>query len=184
MTENKRIRQAAVLMVPQNLDEAANFLFLMAEEERTIIKTLADINRQIEELKAQAVKETKPNEKKINRLIHGLFIFAESHRQELTKNNQRKSVPLVSGSFGWHTTSPAIKIKNTKAVLAELKRLELKRFIRTKEEIDRRAMLKEPELAKTIKGVSIVQHENFLVKLAKLEIEIALSVEKLKKAAA
>jgi len=44
-------------------------------------------------------------------------------------------------------------------------------------------MLKEPETAKTVKGVSISQHEEFVAKPAELEVEIATQVDKLKKAA-
>ena len=46
------------------------------------------------------------------------------------------------------------------------------------------AMLKEPETAKTVKGVSIGQHEEFIAKPSELEVEIAIEVDKLKKAAA
>ena len=58
----------------------------------------------------------------------------------------------------------------------------MKRFIRVKEEINKEAMLKEPELAETVRGVSITQREEFIVKPTEIEIEIVSSVEKLKKA--
>ncbi|KKT96721.1 MAG: Mu-like protein prophage FluMu host-nuclease inhibitor protein gam, partial [Parcubacteria group bacterium GW2011_GWA2_45_15] len=70
------------------------------------------------------------------------------------------------------------------SILESLKSLKLKRFIRTKEEIDKEAMLKEPETAKTVKGVSISQHEEFVAKPTELQVEVAIQVDKLKKDAA
>ena len=50
--------------------------------------------------------------------------------------------------------------------------------------MDKDALLKEPDVAKTIKGVSITQHEDFVAKPSELEVEIATKVNKLKKATA
>ncbi|PIS34681.1 MAG: hypothetical protein COT37_01425, partial [Parcubacteria group bacterium CG08_land_8_20_14_0_20_43_9] len=72
-------------------------------------------------------------------------------------------------------------LRDVESILESLKALKLKRFIRTKEEVDKEAMLKEPETAKTVKGVSISQHEEFVAKPAELEVEIATRVGKLKK---
>ena len=60
----------------------------------------------------------------------------------------------------------------------------LKQFIRVKQEVDKEAMLKEPDVAKSVKGVTIGQHEEFMVKPAELELEITSDVSKFKKVAA
>jgi len=44
--------------------------------------------------------------------------------------------------------------------------------------------LKEPEVAKKVKGVSIDQREEFIAKPTELEVEITSDVNKLKKAVA
>jgi len=78
-------------------------------------------------------------------------------------------------------TPPAVFLRNVKSIIANLKLLGLEQFIRVKEEIDKKAMLKEPEVAKKIKGVSISQYEEFVVKPTELEIEIAAQTNKLKR---
>jgi phage host-nuclease inhibitor protein Gam len=80
-------------------------------------------------------------------------------------------------------TPPSVKLRDVEAILKSLKSLRLERFIRTKEEVDKEAMLKEADVAKTVKGVSISQHEEFIAKPAELEVEIATRVDKLKRAA-
>jgi len=85
---------------------------------------------------------------------------------------------LPTGFFGWRSTPPAVSLKNIKAVLKKLKELGLKRFIRIKEEPDKEAMLKEPEVAKSVKGVSITQYEEFFIKPLELEVEIVKKLAK------
>jgi len=80
-------------------------------------------------------------------------------------------------------TPPAVSLRDVLTVLKNLKSLGLERFIRTKEEVSKEALLKESDVAKTVKGVTIAQHEEFTVKPADLEVEIAIQADKLKKAA-
>ncbi len=116
--------------------------------------------------------------------MEGLFAYAEAHRDELTNHGKRKTVEVPTGTFGWRMTPPAVTLRGIEQILGSLKSLKLGRFIRTQEEVDKEAMLKEPDVAKTVKGVSIGQHEEFVAKPAELEVEIATHVDKLKKATA
>lgn len=187
MARKMRIKRP-VVAVPQYLDEAAQFLSLIGQEQRKIEKIQTALkkiqtalNEKIEELKAKAMTEIKPLDEKISELFEGLFIFAQSNRDELTEGGKRKTVEMPTGYIAWRMTPPAVSIANIKKVLIRLKELGLQRFIRPKEEINKEAMLKEPKIAKTIKGVSVNQHEEFIVKPSELEIEIVSDGKKLKK---
>ncbi|MBI4120347.1 MAG: host-nuclease inhibitor Gam family protein [Parcubacteria group bacterium] len=68
-----------------------------------------------------------------------------------------------------------------RAVLKVLQTLGLSRFIRTIEEPNKQAMLEEAEIAKTVKGVKIEQHEEFIVKPDQWEAEIVSRSDKLSK---
>jgi len=173
----------AVIAVPKSLEEAAQFLAHIGEEQRAADKIRSGFNAKVEKLKATVMADTKPHQEKISQLVEGLFAYAEAHRDELTDKGKRKTVKVPTGTFGWRMTPPAISLRNVKSILESLKSLGLERFIRTKEEIDKEVMLKEPEVATTVKGVSIGQHEEFVAKPAELEVEIATQVDKLKKAA-
>lgn len=171
-----------VVSVPQSLDEAAKFLSLIGQEQRKINTIQTTLNEKIERSKIKAMADVKPHEEKISQLVEGLFAFAETHRDELTDGGKRKTVEVLTGLFGWRTTPPAVSLRNVKSILASLKSLRLRRFIRIKEEVDKEAMLREPDIAKTVKGVSFTQREEFIVKPKELEVEIASNVNKLKKA--
>ncbi|MDP3143260.1 MAG: host-nuclease inhibitor Gam family protein [Candidatus Omnitrophota bacterium] len=180
----KRVVKKTVVAVPKSLDEAAQFLAEIGQEQRATNKIQSGLNAKVDELKAKAMVDDEPHQKKISQLVEGLFAFAEAHRDELTDGGKRKTVELLTGSFAWRMTPPAVSFRDVKSILKSLKTLKLERFIRTKEEIDKEAMLKEPEVAKTVKGVSISQHEEFVAKPTELQVEIATQVDKLKKAVA
>jgi len=178
----KKTIKRAVGSIPKSLEEAAEYISRIGEEQREINGIQNRLNEKVEKLKSQAMAETSQREATISELVEGLFIFAESHRNKLTEEGKKKTIELPTGIFGWRITPPAVSLKNVKEVLTELIKRGLKRFIRTKQEVDKEAMLKEPELAKNIKGVTISQREEFVVKPAELEVEITSDVSKLKKA--
>ena len=173
-----------VIPVPKSLDEAAQFLADIGQEQRATEEIRSGLNTAVDKLKTQAMADDEPHQKRISQLVEGLFAYAEAHRDELTDGGKRKTVEVPTGIFGWRMTPPAVSLRDVKSILESLKSLKLKRFIRTKEEVDKEAMLKEPDVAKTVKGVSISQREEFVAKPAELEVEIATQVDKLKRAVA
>lgn len=172
-----------VIAVPRSLDEAAQFLAQIGEEQRATDKIQSDLNAKVDELKTKAMVNDEPHQKKISELVEGLFAYAEAHRDVLTDGGKRKTVEVPTGIFGWRMTPPAVSLRDVKSILKSLKSLKLERFIRIEEGVNKEAMLKEPDLAKTVKGVSISQHEDFIAKPAVLDIEIATQVDKLKRTA-
>jgi phage host-nuclease inhibitor protein Gam len=56
-----------------------------------------------------------------------------------------KTVALTTGEIGWRLRPPKVVVRGVEAVLDKLKRMGLDRFIRTKEEINKEAILNEPD---------------------------------------
>ncbi len=171
-----------MIAVPKSLEGAAEFLAKIGEEQRAINEIQSCLNDAVDELKTKAMDDAKPHQEKVSELVEGLFAYAESNRDELTNGEKRKTVEVPTGTFGWRMTPPAVSLRDIPSILKNLKALKLKRFIRTKEEVDKEAMLKEPDVANKVKGVSIGQREEFVAKPSVLEVEIATHVDKLKKA--
>lgn len=161
-----------VVEVPKDLVEATQFIADLAEEQRAINQIEATLNKAVERLTTQALEAAEPHQEKKSQLVEGLFVFATSQREHLTQGGKRKTIELATGTLGWRTTPPAVHISNIKKVIALLRKLDLSRFIRTKEEIDKEQMLKEPETVKGIKGVSIGQREEFMIKPSAISVEI------------
>lgn len=172
MSDKTSIKRQAV-QVPNNLTEAAEILRLIGQERRGIDRITATVNKKIETLKKEAMDKVNPHQDKIDGLMECLYIFAEAHRDELTEG-KRKTVKLPTGTFGWRKTPPAVRVRNLKTAINSIKLLGLRRFLRIKrvEELDKEAILQESSLAKEIRGLSIVQREEFVVTPAKTKIEI------------
>lgn len=169
--------------VPLDLEEAAKFVSLIAENQRAIAKAETRLNEDIEKLRGVAVAEVKTYGEKIQELLYGLFVYSENNREGLTDGDKIKSVKVPSGVFGWRMTPPSVQLANIKKVIAELKKLGLKQFLRYKEpDVNKEAMLENQKLAKTVPGVAITQYEEFFAKPSEVELEVSEKVSKLKKA--
>ncbi len=168
----KKIIKREALSVPQTIMEAAEILGQIGHKEREIQKINTQLNDQIEQMKAIESDKLSPIEEERDQLVDALFAFAESRRDELTEKGKSKTVKLLTGKLSWRTTPPRVNLREKEAILARLKELGLGRFIRVKEEVDKEAMLKESEVAQTVKGVSVSQTENLVIEPSEVDVEI------------
>ncbi len=168
------------IVVPKSIEEVSLFVSEIGKCQRKLEQIQTRINEDIEQIKTRAVQISLPLQETIDELFKSIYVFARAHRSMLTDGGKRKRVDLLTGSIFWQLNPPAVSLRNVKKVIALCKRHRLKRFIRVKEELDKEAMLKEPEMASRIKGVRIGQKEQFVVKPAEV-VEIVRDTKKLKK---
>jgi len=101
---------------------------------------------------------------RIETLQAGVQVYCEAHRAELTGAGKVKTANLVTGEVQWRQRPPSISIRGADAVLQTLERMGLGRFIRTKQEPNKEAMLNEPDAVRGIAGISIVTGvEDFVI---------------------
>ncbi|ALG71115.1 hypothetical protein VY88_03180 [Azospirillum thiophilum] len=85
-------------------------------------------------------------------LLRGYF---EANRASLLTGG-KKSVALATGTMGLKKAPPKLVVADAGALLTLLEAdRKLRRFIRTKNEVDQAALLAEPKVAATIDGVTI-----------------------------
>lgn len=164
--------------VPKDREEAARFLAEIGELERMSLALQVELNESIKRLTEEAMAVDKGRKRRVEELMDGLHAFAEANRDGLTEEGRRKTVSLPTGTFGWRMTPLSVTVRGAADVIRSLKRLNLKRFIRVKEEINKQALLREPQVAKTIAGVSISQKEEFIAKPAQVDLEIVRNPRK------
>jgi len=98
-------------------------------------------------------------------LIGDVQAYCEAHRADLTQNGKKKSVRFPSGQIGWRKRPASILIADAEVALADALRWGLTQFVRTKNSLDKDAMLKEPKVAATVVGVTVVAGaEEFIIK--------------------
>ncbi len=156
----------------QNQDDAADLIQLLGEKRREIMRIEHAMNDEIAAVKAHHEAQAMPLKGEISEIIAAIQAWAETNRNELTNDGKIKTVKLPSGEFNWRTRPPKVSVRGKAKVIEALKGLGLKRFVRTTEDIDKEALLKEKNVATQIQGVSISSAgEDFSINPYELEIE-------------
>ena len=98
--------------------------------------------------------------------------WCESRRGELTSAS--KTAKFKMGEVSWRKRPPKVLIRGTEAVIQKLQTNGLERFLRHKVEIDRTAILKELDVAASVKGITVSSGgEDFLVQPFETKLEEA-----------
>ena len=166
-----RIKTEAAVVAFQNREEANEAVaeIGLAQRERDRITTA--MNEELAAVKARYEQEAAPHAAVIKELGQGVQIWAEANRSELLRDGRTKTVRLAAGEISWRTRPPKVRITGEGIVIQALKKLGLDRFLRVKEEIDKSAILADPEAVASVKGISLSQGEDFVIKPFATEIE-------------
>lgn len=149
----------AVSNVPQNRDEMTAVIMEIGETRRQIARVEADMNDELAAIKAKHEERADPLRDKLSNLETAAQMYAEANRDQLTNMGKLKTVEFPSGKVAWRLKPPSIRFRAVKDVVAQMQSLQLGRFLREKIEPDKEAMLKEPDVVATIKGVTVVSGE-------------------------
>lgn len=164
MAKATRIKSAAVTFpVPQSRDDVANAIAQIGEAQRERERIQADMNDALAKLREQFEAEAKPHADRIAELTKGVQTWCEAHRDDLTNSGKVKTHVFNSGEVRWRMRPPSVAIRAADVVIDALKSLGLGRFVRTKEEVNKEAILVDPEAVKGVKGITITQKEDFVV---------------------
>lgn len=159
-----RIKSAAAAVnVPQSREMAAAAIANIGALNRQLARTEANMNDELAEVKARWEEAADPLRQQVAALTQGLQTWAEANRATLTQNGKVKTAALPTGEVLWRLRPPSVRITGAEAVLDALRRLGLKRFIREKEEVNKDAILNEPEAVAHVPGIAISQGEDFVV---------------------
>lgn len=153
MPKNKRAAETAT--PPKNRGDAEAYLERIGSIQREIqlnktmlAEAIARVTAEMEEASAKLAEEH-------DRLFRGLQLWAEANRHALTDGGKTKTVRMANGSIAWRQAPPSVRIKAPEMALAFLIENQREEFLRRKIEINREAMLANPELASETPGVLI-----------------------------
>jgi len=170
MSKPTRIKRDAARFVPQHREECVRAVKEIGEAQRERTRIETAMNDEIAAIKTRYEEQARPYAEQIRELTQGVQTYCEAHRDELL-TGKAKTVNLASGEVKWRTRPPRVSVRNVTGVIEALKRLKLKRFIRIKEEINKEAILEEPETVAGVKGISITQREDFVIVPFETELE-------------
>lgn len=166
MTTQKKTRikaNASTVFVPQDQAQVVDAIREIGDANRLLVRLQADMNDALAEVKERFETEAGPIKTRIDNLSKGVQTWCEANRDKLTQGGKVKTHAFPSGEVQWRIRPPSVRITGQESVLDSLRRLNLARFIRTKEEVNKEAILNEPEAVKGVAGIAISQGEDFIV---------------------
>ena len=169
--KSTRIKTEAAAVAFQNREEVNEAIAQIGEAQRERARIEAAMNDELALIRARYEEQAAPHAAVIKEFRNGIQIWAEANRIELTREGRTKTVKLAAGEISWRTRPPRVLIRGEGIVLGALKSLGLDRFIRTKEEVDKNAILADPDAVNGVKGISLAQGEDFVIKPFATEIE-------------
>ena len=160
----KRVKNKAAQYVPTSRAEvdAAIAQIGVLQRQRETIET--KLNDRLARIKSAAETDAGPIAESIRVLASGVQTWCEANRNDLLKAGG-KTVKFGNGEVRWRKCPPSVSLKRVEDLIKRLKADEdLKRFVRSKDEVDKEAILADASAVEGIVGITInTDLENFVI---------------------
>lgn len=156
MAKKPRLKAAASTWAAQSDAEVAATIRDIGNTSREIVRLETAMNDEIAIVTQRYQEQISPLKACLPPLQAGVQVWCEANRDRLTDGGKVKFHNFVTGSVLWRVRPPSCKIRLVDQVLASLKKLGKHKFIRTKEEINKEEILKDPDAVKDIEGITVV----------------------------
>lgn len=162
--KTKSRSKAPAMAAPQSDEEARGLMSMIGAMERRLDAINAGMTEQVDFIRSEAERKADPIRKDLEASKRGLQAWAETHRQRLTDKGKRKFADLGTGKISWRLRPASVLIRGKEAVIEACRALGHTKFIRTKEDVNKEAMLADPKAAAAITGVTIkADVEDFII---------------------
>lgn len=169
-----KLKAKAQVYAPQTQNDCAADIKKLGDLQREHARMAADMNDEIAKITLRYTPDLDAFKERIELLRNGVQTYCEANRAALTNDGKVKTANFITGEVNWRQRPPSVGIRGADAVLETLERMGLTRFIRTKEEINKEAILNEPDAVRGIAGINIVTGvEDFVVTPFEAQAETA-----------
>ncbi len=159
-----RLKTDAKTYVPQTKDDACADIRKIGDLQRESLRTTTEMNDAIAAITQQYQPQLDATNEQIKTLQDGVQAYCEAHRDDLTNGGKVKTANMITGEVQWRQRPPRVSVRGADNVIDMLKRLGLTRFIRTKDEINKDAVLEEPDEVRGVAGLTVVSGvEDFVI---------------------
>lgn len=157
--------------VPQSKEQTMEAIRALGDAQRELTRLETLVNDRIAEITAASKDDVEALKTRIQTLIDGIHVWCEANRATLLVGGG-KEANLTTGLVKWRQRPPSVSIRSVDKVLDTLRSLGLGRFIRSKDEPNKEAMLADPKAVSGIAGINIVTGiEDFVIE--PFEVEVA-----------
>lgn len=156
MSTKNKVKAKAAIYVPQSRDDCAADIRKLGDLQREVARRTADMNDAIAAITAQHQPLLDELKLQAEALATAVQTWCEANRDTLTDGGKTKTANLVTGDVAWRIRPPSVSVRGADSVIETLKRLGLVRFIRTRDEVNKEAILNEPDALRGVAGIAVV----------------------------
>ncbi len=167
----KKTKTAAAPFACQTKDATAGAIKVLGDTQREIARLQADANDQIAQITQALQPQLDVLKLRESSLLDGIAIWCEANRAELLKAGG-KTANLITGEVQWRQRPPSVSVRAADKVIATLRALGLSRLVRSKDEVDKEAILSEPQAVAGVAGITVVKGVEDLV-VTPFEVELS-----------
>lgn len=165
-----RIRKTAQVYACNSREEAQIAIKHLGDLQREHIRLSTELNDAIARLTEAEAPRLDALRQRMDTLQAGVQTWCEANREQLC--GKSKTANLITGEVAWRVRPPSVRVTGTDSVIDLLKRMALGRFVRTKEEVNKEAILNEPDSVMGVAGIKVVSGvEDFIVTPFEVETE-------------
>lgn len=164
MTAKTKHKAPSLIGIPQSKEMAAATLQTLCQVLASQIELKMQMNSRIEAIKMEHQPEIDRLEMQATLLRGNLQMWCEANRAVLLANGKKTIKFPGTGEVSWRQRPPSVTVRGVEATVQELHQLGLHQFVRSKEEVNKEAILKNPDAVKGVRGITVVAGvEDFIV---------------------
>lgn len=158
MAKKPKLKVPAGPPAPQDRDQCATAIADYGRMQRNRDRLMAEMNDQIAKITEQYQPQIDEHNASLELRLKAIQVYCEANRDELTSGNKVKFANLITGQVEWRKATDSVTVPRGEAldaVLNLLKQRKLDRFIRTKEEINKEAILLDRKAIADVPGIRV-----------------------------
>lgn len=165
-----RAKKVAVPYVCQTKEETMEAIRRLGDAQRELTRIETLMNDEIAAITSREKARIDALRERADTLTSGIHWWCEANRAALCAGGG-KTANLVTGEVSWRQRPPSVTVRSTEKVISSLKALGLSRFVRVREDVNKEAVLSEPNAVVGVPGIALVQGvEDFAVTPFEVEV--------------
>lgn len=167
-----RIRKTAQVYACNSREQAQSAIKQLGDLQREHARITTELNDAIARITEAEAPRLDALRQRMDTLQAGVQTWCEANREQLC--GKGKTANLITGEVAWRIRPPSVRVTGEESVIDLLKRMALGRFVRTREQVNKEAILNEPEAVAGVPGIKVVSGvEDFVITPFEVETETA-----------
>ena len=165
-----KLKAKAQIYACSSREQAQKDISMIGMLQREHGRISGELNDRISALTEAEAPRLKELQDRIGMLQAGVQTWCEANREQIC--GKGKTANLITGEVSWRQRPPSVRVTGEESVIDLLKRMTLGRFVRTKEAVNKEAILNEPEAVSGVPGIKVITGvEDFVITPFEVETE-------------